>query len=240
MTGVTAARILMIEDSDAIRRPVVTALTARGFAVEAAADGTDLERRLGGFGPDLVILDVMLPGRDGVDLGELPPAGGVGLLGRRLVEEPGGPGHDLHRPPIRRAATPSASSAERVTSTARVSTSSSGRAVRQPSAARVGRSGCRPHRTSRSTSKTRPRAHGGTDLAGRTHHHPQSAGHRRTLSARPPRSPLTRNWHRCPAPAFTPRAGPEREVGHGVGRFARTALGSVLGGSLTPRRKTNG
>ena len=68
MAGVTAARILMIEDSDAIRLPVVTALTAHGFNVEAAADGADLERRLGAFGPDLVILDVMLPGRDGFAL----------------------------------------------------------------------------------------------------------------------------------------------------------------------------
>jgi len=58
----------MIEDSDAIRLPVMTVLTALGFAVEAAVDGADLERRLGAFGPDLVILDVMLPGRDGFAL----------------------------------------------------------------------------------------------------------------------------------------------------------------------------
>ena len=68
MTRVTAARILLVEDGDAIRLAVVTALTAHGFAVEAAADGTDLEHRLGAFGPDLVILDVMLPGRDGFAL----------------------------------------------------------------------------------------------------------------------------------------------------------------------------
>jgi DNA-binding response OmpR family regulator len=71
MTRVTAARILLVEDSDAIRLPLVTALSAHGFAVEAAADGTDLERRLGAFGPDLVILDVMLPGRDGFALLEV-------------------------------------------------------------------------------------------------------------------------------------------------------------------------
>ena len=65
---VTAARILMVEDSDAIRVPVMTALNAHGFAAEGTADGTDLERRLGAFGPDLVILDVMLPGRDGFAL----------------------------------------------------------------------------------------------------------------------------------------------------------------------------
>jgi DNA-binding response OmpR family regulator len=65
---VTAARILMVEDSDAIRLPVVTALTAHGFVVDAAPDGSDLEHRLPAFAPDLVILDVMLPGRDGFTL----------------------------------------------------------------------------------------------------------------------------------------------------------------------------
>ncbi len=65
---VTAARILLVEDSDAIRLPVLTALTAHGFTVDGAADGNDLEHRLPGFAPDLVILDVMLPGRDGFTL----------------------------------------------------------------------------------------------------------------------------------------------------------------------------
>ncbi len=68
MDEVTAARILVIEDSDAIRLPVVTALSAQGFAVRGAADGRDLESLLGSYGPDLVILDVMLPGRDGFEL----------------------------------------------------------------------------------------------------------------------------------------------------------------------------
>jgi DNA-binding response OmpR family regulator len=62
---VTAARILVVEDSKAIRLPVVTALSARGFQLASASDGDDLERLLPSFAPDLVILDVMLPGRDG-------------------------------------------------------------------------------------------------------------------------------------------------------------------------------
>jgi DNA-binding response OmpR family regulator len=65
---VTATRILVVEDSNAIRLPVVTALSAHGFALASAADGGDLERLLPSFGPDLVILDVMLPGRDGFEL----------------------------------------------------------------------------------------------------------------------------------------------------------------------------
>ena len=67
----TAARILVIEDSDAIRLPVLTALRAQGFEVTACADGADVESRLAGHGPDLVVLDVMLPGRDGFALLEV-------------------------------------------------------------------------------------------------------------------------------------------------------------------------
>jgi DNA-binding response OmpR family regulator len=66
--GVAGARILMVEDSDAIRLPVVTALTAQGFHVASVADGSDLEGLLPSFAPDLVILDIMLPGRDGFEL----------------------------------------------------------------------------------------------------------------------------------------------------------------------------
>ena len=65
---VTAARILVVEDSNAIRLPVVTALSAHGFALASAADGDDLEKLLPSFAPDLVILDVMLPGRGGFEL----------------------------------------------------------------------------------------------------------------------------------------------------------------------------
>lgn len=63
-----ASRILVVEDSEAIRMPVVAALSGHGFDVDAAVDGNDLESRLRSFAPDLVILDVMLPGRDGFDL----------------------------------------------------------------------------------------------------------------------------------------------------------------------------
>ena len=66
--GVGGARILVVEDSDAIRLPVATALSAQGFELAAATDGNDLEALLPSFAPDLVILDLMLPGRDGFEL----------------------------------------------------------------------------------------------------------------------------------------------------------------------------
>lgn len=63
-----ATRILVVEDSEAIRVAVQTALRAQGFAVESLPDGDDLEVQLGAFVPDLVVLDVMLPRRDGFTL----------------------------------------------------------------------------------------------------------------------------------------------------------------------------
>lgn len=63
-----APHVLVIEDSDAIREMVVEALRDAGFAASAYPDGHDLEGRLDGHRPDAVILDVMVPGRDGFAL----------------------------------------------------------------------------------------------------------------------------------------------------------------------------
>jgi DNA-binding response OmpR family regulator len=62
------ARVLVVEDSDAIRAAVLAALRDARFAVHGLPDGAGLERELEAFHPDLVVLDVMLPGRDGFAL----------------------------------------------------------------------------------------------------------------------------------------------------------------------------
>jgi DNA-binding response OmpR family regulator len=61
-------RILLVEDERGIADFVERALRAQGHAVEVAADGVDGGLRAVGSDLDLVILDVMLPGRDGFEV----------------------------------------------------------------------------------------------------------------------------------------------------------------------------
>jgi DNA-binding response OmpR family regulator len=60
-----ATRILLVEDDEEIAEPLLFGLRAEGFEVQHATDGRrGLELARGGW-PDLVLLDVMLPGLDG-------------------------------------------------------------------------------------------------------------------------------------------------------------------------------
>ncbi|WP_067667655.1 response regulator transcription factor [Nocardia miyunensis] len=68
MSGVQSGRILVIEDAEAIRAAVASGLRASGHEVLGRPDGRELERDLAQFRPDVVVLDVMLPGRDGFAL----------------------------------------------------------------------------------------------------------------------------------------------------------------------------
>jgi DNA-binding response OmpR family regulator len=62
------ARILIVEDEAAIRDGLTDVLVYHGFAVDAVADGRDgLKKALSGR-YDLILLDVMLPGRDGFSI----------------------------------------------------------------------------------------------------------------------------------------------------------------------------
>jgi DNA-binding response OmpR family regulator len=63
-------RILVVEDDAALARVVGDNLVFEGFEVAFVADGDLAVSRARAFGPDLVLLDLMLPGRSGFDLFE--------------------------------------------------------------------------------------------------------------------------------------------------------------------------
>jgi two-component system response regulator VicR len=61
-------RILIVEDDRALSRVLADNLSFFGFEVECVDDGAEVIGRVRAFSPDLVLLDVMLPGRDGFEL----------------------------------------------------------------------------------------------------------------------------------------------------------------------------
>jgi len=63
-----SARLLVVEDDDTIRETVSEAMVMEGFAVTAAADGQRAWELLSSQSFDLVVLDLMLPGMNGLDL----------------------------------------------------------------------------------------------------------------------------------------------------------------------------
>ncbi len=62
------ARILLVEDDPSIREVVALGLRGAGFTVTTAADGAEGLERWRADAPDLVLLDVMLPRLDGLEV----------------------------------------------------------------------------------------------------------------------------------------------------------------------------
>jgi two-component system alkaline phosphatase synthesis response regulator PhoP len=63
-----AARILIVEDDPDIAELVARYLDKAGFATERVASGRDALRQLASRPPDLVVLDLMLPQVDGLEI----------------------------------------------------------------------------------------------------------------------------------------------------------------------------
>ncbi|MDG1048654.1 MAG: response regulator transcription factor [Planctomycetota bacterium] len=61
-------RILVVEDYGPLRGPVVTALREEGWTVDVAGDGEGALRVIEEQALDLVILDLMIPGIDGLNV----------------------------------------------------------------------------------------------------------------------------------------------------------------------------
>jgi two-component system OmpR family response regulator len=62
------ATILIVEDDPEIRQLVGNLMRTEGFSVEAAEDARQMDEILSRRRPDLVVLDLMLPGEDGLSV----------------------------------------------------------------------------------------------------------------------------------------------------------------------------
>lgn len=60
--------ILIVDDEESIRRSLAGILSDEGFSTEDAPDGEKALERLRQGLPDLVLLDIAMPGRDGISI----------------------------------------------------------------------------------------------------------------------------------------------------------------------------
>lgn len=64
----STTRVLLVEDEPGLQLALTDRLAAEGYRVESAADGHTAIQRATGEAFDVIVLDVMLPGRDGFDV----------------------------------------------------------------------------------------------------------------------------------------------------------------------------
>jgi two-component system OmpR family response regulator len=64
----TGVRVLVVDDEPSITDAVATAFRYEGFETTEAGSGRAAVREIDEFRPDLIILDVMLPDQDGIEL----------------------------------------------------------------------------------------------------------------------------------------------------------------------------
>ena len=61
-------KILLVDDSKTELHHLTDVLTKRGYAVRTAENGEDAMRRLSEDKPDLILMDVVMPGQNGFQL----------------------------------------------------------------------------------------------------------------------------------------------------------------------------
>jgi DNA-binding response OmpR family regulator len=90
------ARILVIDDEEEIRNALRRALAMEGYEVILASDGVEGERTFRETPPDLVITDIFMPGKEGIELvndilADYPDTKMIVMSGGARMAE----GHDL-------------------------------------------------------------------------------------------------------------------------------------------------
>lgn len=62
------SRILVVDDMPAIREPIAASLRMSGYKTDAARNGREALEAMKARRPDLVLLDVSMPGLSGIDV----------------------------------------------------------------------------------------------------------------------------------------------------------------------------
>ena len=66
-TAATRPRVLVVDDDRAVRESLRRSLEFNGYDVALASDGAEALAGIGSMGPDVVIMDVMMPRLDGLE-----------------------------------------------------------------------------------------------------------------------------------------------------------------------------
>lgn len=63
-----AKRILIVEDDQFLVKVYTTKLNKEGFEIEMAISGEEVKTKVKNFKPNLILLDIMLPGQNGFEI----------------------------------------------------------------------------------------------------------------------------------------------------------------------------
>jgi CheY-like chemotaxis protein len=66
--GMAENRLLIVDDDPRIARLALRVANKLGYQAEALGRSTEFERRYATFKPDVVLLDLNMPGMDGIEL----------------------------------------------------------------------------------------------------------------------------------------------------------------------------
>jgi len=88
ISGEGAGRVIVVDDEPDLRDTVAEYLSMNGLRVERAGDGAELDLRLAEGPADLIVLDLRMPGEDGLSIARrLRAEGDIGILMLTAADE---------------------------------------------------------------------------------------------------------------------------------------------------------
>ncbi len=62
------AKVLLVDDEPDVRKTYRDILEAEGYEVTEAASGDEAIKKINGYRPDLILLDIRMPGKNGIEM----------------------------------------------------------------------------------------------------------------------------------------------------------------------------